>query len=469
MIHRLAITLLALLVAPSGYSAANKPRLVVMVVVDTLRADHVGVYGYQRPTTPDLDQLFREGSILYTQSYSAAAYTQPSKTSMITGQRPARHGYTSYQTGKGSIEFNLVAFFKSRGYFTISSNANPNTPWIDTRYDDFWATQWKKDGAWRYYPADKVIEEAKKLIAKANDRDVFLFMQFADPHLPYDPPDYDPAFFTNDSIEKNFDARFDGIRVAHVKEITPPVLANMRNRYDASIRYVDKHLAPFLQSLQKSWPDHLIIFTSDHGEAFLEHGESGHSTAMYNTVIRVPLVIIDSARKRGSLQTSGALVSGLDLFPTLIERFGENPETRKLDGRSFAWTFESTGRRPHARVSVSESPYFNDEMTSFGRCWGMAFFYQPRWGDAHGTLAKLTTYGPDCEKLRYSIIHRNQWFNTAVDPGQERQLRPRQVRTDVIEARFAAAWSLPQTEPSTAIALTPEQIEILKSLGYLHD
>ena len=469
MIRKSAIALLAMLSATAGDAATTKPRLVVIVLVDTLRADHVGVYGYQRPTTPDLDQLFREGSILYTQCYSSAAYTQPSKTSLMTGQRPSRHGYTSYQTGTGSIDVNLVSFMKANGYFAISSNANPNTPWLDTRYDEFWATQWKKDGTYRYYPADKVIEEAKRLIAKANGRDVFLFMQFADPHLPYDPPDYDPAFFQHDSIGRNFDPKFDGMRVAHVKEITPPVLANMRNRYDASIRYIDKLLAPFLRSLQKSWPDHLIVFTSDHGEAFLEHGEAGHSTSMYNTVIRVPLVIIDSAQKRDSMQTSAALVSGLDVFPTIMERLGANPETQQLDGRSFAWTLDKTASRSHGRVAVAESPYMNDALTSFGRCWGMAYFYQPKWGEGDGTVAKLTTTGPGCNELRYSTIHRNQWFDVHSDPSESHQIRVKRVAKDVAEARFAAVWNAPGSVSGAPVRRTPEQIEILKSLGYLNN
>jgi arylsulfatase A-like enzyme len=458
---------LVLFTAGVAAGAESRPHLVVLVVVDTLRADHVGVYGYDRPTTPDLDRLFREGSLLYTQSYAAAAYTQPSKTSMMTGQRPSRHGYTGYQSGSGSIAVNLVAFFKSKGYYTFSSNANPNTPWIDTLYDEFWATQWKKDGTYRYYPADKVIDEAKKGIAKANGRDVFLFLQFADPHLPYDPPDYDPAFFEHDAIGKNFDPKFDGIRSVRVKDLTPPVLANMRNRYDASIRYIDKQLAPFLRSLQETWPEHVIIFTSDHGEAFLEHGEAGHSTAMYNTVIRVPLVVIDSRRWKGSLHKCEALVSGLDLFPTLIERLGGDPGKERLDGRSFAWTFDSTTPRRDARVSVSESPYFTDTMTSFGQCWGMAYFYQPRWGDAHGTLAKLTTYGPDCSKLRYSVIHRDQWFDAETDVDQKNQLRPRQARAGVVDPVFTAAWSLPAINASAPKSLTPEEIKTLKALGYL--
>lgn len=461
--------LLAALAAGSAAAAEPRPRLIVMVVVDTLRADHMSAYGYSRRTTPDLDRLFREGSTLYSQSYAPAAFTAASKTSMLTGQRPARHGYTSYQTGKGSIDFNLVTYLKARGYFTISANANPNTPWMDSFFDERWGEYWNNDGVYRYHPADKVVEEAKKALVKAEGKDVFLFLQFADPHLPYDPPEYESAFFKGDPIGKDFDPKFDGIRSTLVKDLTPPVLANMRNRYDASIRYVDKVLTPFLRTLQKKYPEHLIVFTSDHGEAFLEHGESGHSTAMYNTVIRVPLVIIDSARRLRSLQTNGALVSGLDLFPTLVERLEGQPPKEKLEGRSFAWTLRSVPARPHARVAVSESPYYSDDMAGFGGCWGLAYFYQPKWGEARGTVAKLTTFGPGCGNLKYSTIHRNQWFNVDADPAQVDQLRPRYVKTGVIEPRFAAVWSNPTMGNATPRPpLTPEQIRMLKSLGYLN-
>ncbi|HSP16256.1 MAG TPA: sulfatase-like hydrolase/transferase [Thermoanaerobaculia bacterium] len=441
-------------------------RLILVIVVDTLRADHLRSYGYGRDTTPELDRIWRSGSTLYTQSYSAAAFTQPSVSSILTGLRPASHGYYGFQRdGLPKLPVSIPQYLHSKGYYTALANANPNTPWTFPAFDVVWSDQMPKS----YYPSARVIAEARKQVAAAKDRDLFLYLQLTDTHMPYDPPVYDPAFFVGDPIGKHFQPQFDGIRVDHVKEITPPVLRNMINRYDAALHYLDSQLAPFIEELRRQFSEHLIIFTADHGEAFLEHGEAGHGSAMYNTEIRVPLIIIDSTHPRTGLLTSGALANGVDLFPTIIERLGDDPSKYHLTGRSILWTLTSTAPRNESRMALSESPYFNDDRyTGFGRCWGMAYFHQPNWGEERGTVVKLSSVGPNCASLRSSVAHHDQWFDLVKDRQENSRLRPRQARASLLNPQFVQAWSPPPIMGVKTSPLSPEEIEKLKALGYLN-
>jgi arylsulfatase A-like enzyme len=460
------IALLLLAAAPPP-AAAHPPRLVLFILVDTLRADHLRLYGYGRDTTPALDRIWREGAAVYTQSYSAAGFTQASETSMLTGVRPSVHNFTTWSRGK-TVPVNFGSYLRTRGFLTGFVTANPAVIWFRDSYDRYWGEYLKKDGAYRYHAADRVIAEAEKIVADAGTKDVHLLLQFADTHLPYDPPEYAAEFFTNDRIGRKFEPRFDGMRAEHLAEVTPPVLANMKNRYDAGLRYIDGRLAPFIRRMQRAYPDHLILFTADHGEAFAEHGDAGHGRSMYNSVVRVPLIVIDSRAPKHGLTKNATLVSGLDLFPTLLEWMGESAEGPGVDGRSFLWSLRGGASRAHGRVAVTESPYYDDQGQAYGGCWGMAYFYQPRWGTAAGTTAKLTTLGPRCGQLRYSVQHHEQWFDAAMDFAQVQQLRPKQVNIAAIEPRLAK-WPLPHAEDSQpAPKLSPEQIEMLKSLGYLN-
>ncbi|MEO8034283.1 MAG: sulfatase [Acidobacteriota bacterium] len=467
---RLALRVVGMLLASSlvlgaASPAPRRPRLVMVILADTLRADRMSAYGYPRSTTPALERIWARGATLFTQSYAAAAYTQVSKSSLLTGVRPSVHRLFGYKVDSWpAVPMSVQAYYRSKGFFAISANANPNTPWFHAAYDVVWSEQ----PPGRYHPAARVVAEARKLLAKAGpDRDVYLFMQFADTHLPYDPPVYDRSLFKGDRIGRHFAPRFDGFRSDTAGAATPAQRRNMENRYDASLRYLDSQLAPFIEEMQKRYPEHMIVFTGDHGEGFLEHGEIGHGSAMYDTVLRVPLVVIDSERPKRTRARSDALVTGLDLLPTLMERAGDGAVARAYGGRSFLWALTTTQPRKEPRLAMSESPYYDDGRTGFGGCWGLAYFYQPHWGDSTGSVVKLTTTGPRCGQLQQSVIHREQWFSGA-DLTQSRRLRPREAGASQLDPLFASAWPLPQSVEVKTIPLTPEEMQQLKALGYLN-
>ena len=151
---RIVIALiLALVTAPRVLAAPPRPRLILVIVADTLRADHLKAYGYSRDTMPKLERLMASGTI-FTQSYSAAGHTQPSVSSILTGLRPAVHGYYNFHEPK-QRPLDLPTWLRARGYFAASVNANPNTPWFYRSYDYAWADQ-PPDG---YFTAERTVAE----------------------------------------------------------------------------------------------------------------------------------------------------------------------------------------------------------------------------------------------------------------------------------------------------------------------
>jgi arylsulfatase len=443
-----------------AHAEPKRPRLILIIVADTLRADHLKAYGYGRDTMPGLERLMASGTT-FVQSYSSAGHTQPSVSSLLTGLRPAVHGYYNFHEPKRRA-LDLPTWVRGRGYFAASVNANPNTQWFSSSYDYAWTDQPPRG----YFTAERIVAEAKTAVAKAGDRDLFLYVQFADPHLPYDPPVYEPSFFVGDAIGKKFDPRFSGIQDTRTDEITPGILANMRNRYDATIHYMDSQLSPFVAELLRRYPEHLVVFTADHGEAFLEHGEAGHGRAMYNTVIRVPLMVMDSSVRKG-VHRSGALVTGVDLFPTVLERLGGEKGSVKTQGKSFLWAL--THRQgAGGRTAVVESPYYRDDDLADGDCWGLAYFHQPRWGLESGTVVKLTTTGTKCGAIKRSVVHRDAWFDAHRDKAQKNQLRPKAAGASALDPHFQRSWILPPLAiEGRVVKPTPEEIEKLKALGYI--
>jgi arylsulfatase A-like enzyme len=461
-VSRLPLILAAFICVRASAAPAPPPDLVVVVVIDTLRADHLPIYGYTRNTTPQMSKLWTD-VVVFDQAYAASAATQPSVASLLTGRRPSVHGLWNV-TQPRILQPNLAYWANVHGFYSIGVNANPNTAYYNASFDAWWAEQPPA----AFYPAATVLDRARAMLnARPKDSKVFLYLQLADPHIPYNPPVYEKSFFVNDPIGSHFQPRFSGLSFVNANAVTPPVLRNMINRYDAAIHYMDSHLAPFLSELMRMFPNYFIIFTADHGEAFLEHGsDAGHARAMYDTVIRVPLIVMDSALNAQPLRRSSALISGLDIFTTVADRVTGYPVTIPTDGKSFLCAIDGRCETQTTTI-LSEMPYPSDDGRRESGCWGVAHIFQPRWGEASGTTARLTTVGTTCDALKNSIIHRNAWYDVSSDHLQRSRLRPREARASVVTPIMEAAWPMPKPIFTSTRKLSEEEIRRLRALGYV--
>lgn len=315
---------------PAPSPATSAPRTnVLLVTIDTLRADHLGAYGYRRPTSPRLD-AFAKRAVVFDQAYTYWPKTRGSFVAMMTGRRDSQSGY-----GKSHpivLDFNptLAEVLKKAGYRTAAIVDNPNVAAQHgyargfDRYRETWLKEEKlptEMDRTRAITADGVafLERA------GTDQPFFLWLHYVNPHAPYTPPaPYDTAFLADGAAEsgprlRTVDGFVGGIR----KEWAVPGrdrLGYYVAQYDGEIAAVDQELGRVLDALDRS--PHaartLVVVTSDHGESLGEHDYYfDHGQDLYDPCLRIPLVVAEPGVAGGT--RSAELASTLDLVPTVLD------------------------------------------------------------------------------------------------------------------------------------------------------
>jgi arylsulfatase A-like enzyme len=353
--RRAAVSLVAwaaffLLPATSG-CRESPPANLLIVSLDTTRADRLGAYGYDRPTSPTLDQLAEQGA-LFRNAFTTAPSTLPAHSSLMTGLLPPGHGVRAngvfklaeerntlaeilsahgFETGAviGALpldtSFGLAQGFDSYdGDFISGFSSNPGGEegeWLGHQYHDFERR------------ADDVTDRAIRWLEERQSR-WFLFVHYFDPHLAYEPPG-------------PWDARFE-------------------HPYDGEIAFADAELGRLLETVDELPGRTLIVLLSDHGEALGEHGEEAHNFYLYNSTLQVPLVIIlDGAVEPGT--TIEANVSLVDVRPTVLELLGLG-DSDPIDGRSLAPALLSRGEPENGPVyGETLAPRFEQELPYLSR------------------------------------------------------------------------------------------------------
>ncbi len=315
--------------APGITAAARfttRPTNVVLVSIDSLRADHLHSYGYHRETSPTLDRLAAEGARFAT-AYSVSSWTLPSHATMLTGLYPFSHGAIESthrispraptlaaelrRTGFATAGFVSYEFLRRRYGFDVGFDL----------YDDF-TTDLDTEAAERTARTGPLLnEQILPWIDAHRGRPFFLFVHYFDVHWDYDPPaPYDTMF----------DANYEGPNLRPYLD-NPAIHRGMPQRhldhlialYDGEIRFTDDVLRQVVESLERSGilDDTLLIVTADHGDEFFEHGDIGHAKTLYDEVIRIPL-IIHWPRGIAAGRSIDVPVSLVDLAPTVYELLG---------------------------------------------------------------------------------------------------------------------------------------------------
>ena len=327
--------------APAA-TAAGAPRWnVVLVLVDTLRADHVGTYGYGRATTPNLDRFAADG-VVFEAARSQAACTFPSVNSLLTSRWPAGFLGRSARSPEGdrapdlSIPPDLPSLPRTladAGWFTAAVSASPIVRRGPTRFNRFGGFQHgfgQFDEACLWREARCVVEAARAALrSRPTDRPFFLYVHFMDVHGPYRAPRAHfsrPYRGTEDYVGRG-DPNPIARRIAAGIDpgVMPSDVDHLVDLYDDEIRYFDEEFGRLLESLRSEGllDSTVFVLTADHGEEFLEHGGVKHCSGVYDTAIRVPLVLRWPDGPRG-VRVPGA-VALLDVVPTVIDLLGLAP------------------------------------------------------------------------------------------------------------------------------------------------
>jgi len=353
-----AAVLAAALVLSAACARAGRPNI-LLIVADTARADRIAAAGYSRPTTPAIDALARDGAI-YLEARTPSPWTLPAHASLFTGLYPSSHGAEA-----GSLRLDEALPFLARrlqeaGYRTGASIGNP---WVGKDYNfhqgfDRFEEVWRKvrgtegdmgAGATNAWLMRWLDERATNPAAR--DRPFFLFVNYFEPHLPYNAPEPERLRFVRpgtDPAVADAARRFkypDDVRfIMGLLRLEPGELDVLSDLYDGEIAGVDRRIGELVATLRRN--DLLdvtaVVVTSDHGEMLGEHRLLDHKLSLFEPVLRIPLVVrYPPAVQAGQRITTPVLLQ--DIYPTLLGLAGVDaginrpktatlPEARPLPG-----------------------------------------------------------------------------------------------------------------------------------------
>ena len=310
----LAVALGALACQPGGPSTDAARPNIILVVIDTLRADHLQSYGYVRETAPRFAGLAKQG-VLFERVIAASSWTKPSMVSLMTSLAPDRHGVRRGTDVMPESLPTLAEALRHGGYRTIGINANP---WLIERFGLARGFDAYESPIW----ADARALNGRALdLASQGSRPVFLYLHYMDVHAPYRP---DARFFAEPPLplpggERISDADLE--RMYRKEGLDAPGVAlRVRRLYEAEIRSTDAALGELLDGLEERGllANSVVAVTSDHGEGFREHGTTEHGWNFYPEVYAIPLVIRAPGRMPAGERIS-AQVRSIDLAPSLLE------------------------------------------------------------------------------------------------------------------------------------------------------
>ena len=427
------VVLAAVLMLLGGISCKKPPRPnVVVILIDTLRADRLPFYGYAKNTTPFLNELAPRGT-LFAKAYAGSSWTAPASASIFTGLYPFQHGVVMGLAAQlkiinkdPSIKINripenlrtLPEIFKANGYrtFGISDNANIS------KHQGF-AQGFDKLLNFSHQGAktinQKLLELEKEI--KSSSR-YFLYIHYNDPHKPY-------------KLSLSDEER-SGDRIEDLKRI-----------YDKELAYIDACIRQLYQRF--GWERNtLVVVTADHGEEMMEKGFYGHGTSLYNTVIHVPLMFYYPGSRSVAAGVVPGAVSTLDILPTLNSLLGF-AAIKGLSGQDLSPLLKDAGAVVPARHIYSH--------------------LQLKRAAAGDKVHKAAIF-KDYKYIYQSVGESSLFFNLKKDPGEIKNLY---FNNQLIAKKLAANYfSFERTckryNPDyVGIKLDNQSIEHLKTLGYI--
>lgn len=342
-----ALCLLFLALSSCRAAEARRPNI-LLIVIDTLRADRLGSYGNRRGLTPFLDSLAARGT-RFENAYAPSSWTVPSVASLFTSRYALQHATATFEARLPSDEITLAEKLSSADYATGGFSAN-----FRLSMQTGFAQGFRHFRA--YVPprpsapivrGDRLRLDALAWLdrarAEARRQPVFLYLQYMEPHQPYEPPEPyrsrfaptggDPARVAEVN-GKLGDIRFQGI-TAEDRRL-------LEDLYDGEVAAADAEIGMLFQRLERSGflRDAIVVVTADHGEEFGEHDLYTHGHSLYQDAIRVPLIVVAPGVPGGRVGERN--VSLVDLAPTLLDLAGLPPEPR-FEGRSLVESLRADG------------------------------------------------------------------------------------------------------------------------------
>ena len=314
---------------------------VLLIVLDGASAVRMSAYGYEKPTTPEIERLAAE-SVVFDNAVSQAVYTIASIGSLLTGQYPERHQSVSFSDRLPASAVTLPGLLTLEGFASAGFSGNAvvsSTFGLDRGYQEFQLAREREDYTGH---GDSVLQSFSSWLQENAERRFFAYVHFREPHFPYDPPPpFDTRFGPGDLFPEGI-SEWEQVNVfndaaARDEEVPAQVLSRIRALYDGNMAFADHLVGKILAELDSLGLSErtIVILTADHGEALFEHRFIGHNTQLYDESVRVPLTM----RVPGvAAQRVSQVVELIDLAPTILALvgLGEGPAVEEMQGRSIA-------------------------------------------------------------------------------------------------------------------------------------
>jgi arylsulfatase A-like enzyme len=435
------------------------PRNVLLISIDSLRADRVGAYGNRHATTPAIDRLAGKG-VVFENAASPTSWTLPAHASLLTGRSQHLHGTIRIDdrvTRAGTV---LAERFAANGYETVGFYSGPilNKAYgFDRGFERYVGCESSDTAAIKgvYAFRQSYSDVTNALITTAftrwleerSARPFFTFIHMWDVHYDYIPPEpYDSMF------DPDYTGKLDGRNIigsGFPLRAPPRDVTHLLALYDGELRYTDDTIDGLLKLLEARdlLDDTLVVITADHGEEFLEHGRKGHQTTLFNESIHIPLVLWARSLPHG--RRIATPVSLIDVAPTIVELLGL-PALEDADG-------------------VSLVPLLR------GRSSNRAPVYSTLFNSFTGNLALATVRDGTTKLILATNTDRIDQYDLATDPG-ERAPQPaapdaaltRALRERVAVERAAFEAREHAGRERNLEAFPSDVVDRLRSLGYVH-
>ena len=400
-------------------SAAKGPVNIVLVSIDTCRADHLSCYGYQRKTTPNIDAVAKEG-ILFENVITPIPNTLPAHSSMLTGTIPPYHGVHdnhNYRLPESNVT--LAEILREHGYTTagfVSTFVLDSQFGLDQGFDTYDDDVEGGQGVARVLNerrAEVVSGVASAWLEEHADERFFLFLHYFDPHSPYEPPEPFASDFSD-------------------------------NLYAGEIAYVDHHLGNVIEKLKRLglYDSAMIIVTSDHGEGLGEHSETWHGYFIYHSTTKVPLIVkLPGNHKAARVQQTVALI---DIVPTVLSNVGIQVPS-EVQGQDLSSYFAGKNRTKSKRYLYSESLVPTKHKCS-------------------------PLFGLETHQWKYIQASRPELYDLTDDPGETNNvvsMHPERADSFRERLRIVLKEQTRVIEEDRGLPLDQESIVRLEALGYV--
>jgi len=339
---------------------------VLLITLETFRADHVTSMGYSRNITPELDDFGRE-NILFENAFTQSSWTTPSLASILTSLYPSEHGVINPKAGISENYTTITEILNEGGYYTYY-NYKAWFPLNELGFEQ----GFKKQG--RGGSADIFKNQALKVLREHKDEKSFIWLHIEEPHQPYNPPDgYDDLFIKDIPQDYRETTRFKTTSTGRV--FTAKEMDYLHALHDGEIKYMDEQLGGLIDGIKDLgiYDKTIIVIIADHGEEFSEHGATDHGHTQYDELIHVPMFMhIPSIKKSTRIKYQ---VRSIDILPTILDIL-DIPGYTASGASLIPMLF---GRENQDRIVYSEAihPQYGPELKAV-RFKGHKLIYRPK-------------------------------------------------------------------------------------------